>query len=58
MRIVEFINLHGKVTNKDVREMFKISPQAAHKEIIKLVKLEVIKPFGKGRGLSYQLKLG
>jgi len=58
MRIVEFINLHGKVTNKDIREMFKVSPQAAHKEIIKLVKLEVIKPFGKGRGLSYQLKLG
>jgi Fic family protein len=58
MRIVEFINLYGKVTNKDVREMFKVSPQAAHKEIIKLVKLEVIKPFGKGRSLSYQLKLG
>lgn len=58
MRIVEFINLHGKVTNKDVREMFKVSPQAAHKEIIKLIKLEVIKPFGKGRSLSYQFKLG
>jgi len=58
MRIVEFINLHGKITNKDVREMFKVSPQAAHKEIIKLVKLEVIKPFGKGRSLSYQHKLG
>jgi len=58
MRIVEFINLHGKVTNKNVRVKFKVSPQAAHKEIIKLVKLEVIKPFGKGRSLSYQLKLG
>ena len=57
MRIVEYINLNGKITNKDVREMFKVSPQAAHKEIIKLVRLGVIKPFGKGRSLSYQLKL-
>lgn len=56
MRIVEFINLHGKITNKDVRTMFKISSQAAHKEIMKLVKLDVIKPVGKGRSLSYQLQ--
>jgi Fic family protein len=58
MKIVEFINQHDKVTNKDVRTMFKISAQAAHKEILKLVKLDVIKPIGKGRTLSYQLKVG
>ncbi|HHT9123626.1 MAG TPA: Fic family protein [Candidatus Wunengus sp. YC63] len=55
MRIVEFINQHGKITNKYIREMFKISAQAAHKEVTKMIKLEVIKPIGKGRGLSYQL---
>jgi len=58
MRIVEFINQNGKITNKDVRSIFRISPQAAHKEITKLVKLDVIKPIGKGRSLSYQLNLG
>jgi predicted HTH transcriptional regulator len=58
MRIVEFINQNGKITNKDIRGMFRISPQAVHKEIMKLVKLDVITPVGKGRGLSYQLKLG
>lgn len=58
MKIVEFINLHGKITNKDAREMFKVSPQAAYKEIVKLVKLEVIEPAGKGRSLSYRIKLG
>ncbi len=58
MRIVEFINLHGKITNKDVREMFKISSQAAYKEILKLIKLGVIKPTGKGRSVSYKLQLG
>ncbi|MBI2472718.1 MAG: Fic family protein [Planctomycetes bacterium] len=58
MRIVEFMNQHGKITNKNIREMFKISAQAVHKEVTKMVKLEVIKPIGKGRGISYQLKLG
>lgn len=58
MKIVEFINLHEKITNKDLREMFKISSQAAHKEISKLIEMDVISPFGKGRSLSYQLKLG
>ena len=48
MKIVEFINQHGWITNKDVREMFKISAQAAHKEILKLVKLDVIKSVGEG----------
>jgi len=56
MRIVEFINMNGKITNRDVREMFKISPQAAHKEMNKLAQLNVIKSVGKGRSLSYQLK--
>jgi Fic family protein len=58
MKIVEFINQNGKITNKDARAIFKISHQAAHKEITKLVKLDVIKPIGKGRSLAYQLKLG
>jgi Fic family protein len=58
MRIVEFINQNGKITNKDVRSIFRISPQAAHKEITKLVELDVIKPVGKGRSLSYHLRLG
>jgi Fic family protein len=58
IRIVEFINQNGKITNKDVRSIFKISPQAAHKEITKLVKLDAIKSVGKGRSLSYQLKIG
>lgn len=55
MRIVEFINQNGKITNKDVREMFKISDEGALKEVKKLMKLEVIKSQGKGRGLHYVL---
>jgi Fic family protein len=56
MRIVEYINLNGKITNQEVRKMFKISNRAALDEINKLLKLEVLKPHGKGRGLHYILK--
>ena len=55
MRIVEFINQNGKITNRDVRDMFKISDRAALKEIRKLVDLKVIKSKGKGRSLYYVL---
>ncbi len=53
MKIVEYINVNGKVTNKDLREIFKISAQAVHKELTKLIELKVIRPKGKGRSLYY-----
>jgi len=55
MQIVEFINVNGKVTNKDLQSLFKISAQAVHKELVKLVELKVIKPVGEGRALHYLL---
>lgn len=56
MRIIEFINQNGKIANRDVREMFEISSQAAHKELSKLVQLNVLESVGKGRSLAYQIK--
>ena len=56
MRIVEFINQNGRITNRDVREMFKVSDRSALKEIRKLVDLKVINSEGKGRSLYYVLK--
>ena len=58
MRIVEFVNKQGRITNKDARTLFKISSQSAHKEFVKLVQMGVIKAIGQGRRLSYQLKSG
>lgn len=55
MKIVEVINQNGRITNRDVREMFKISDRAALKEVRKLVDLDVIKAEGKGRSLIYIL---
>ena len=37
--------------------MFKITSQAAHKELVKLVQGGVIEASGKGRSLVYQVKL-
>jgi Fic family protein len=56
MKIVEVINAHGKVTNKDLQVLFKISAQAVHKELSRLVGLKVIKPIGAGRSLYYVLE--
>jgi Fic family protein len=55
MKIIEYININGKVTNKDLQGLFKISAQAIHKELAKLVRLKVIKPEGEGRALHYIL---
>jgi Fic family protein len=55
MRIVEFINQNGRITNRNVREMFRLSNRAALDEISKMLKLKVIKKVGKGRNLGYEL---
>lgn len=55
MQIVEFINVNGKITNKDLQGLFKISAQAVHKELTKLVDLKIIKSVGEGRALHYIL---
>jgi len=56
MKILEFINQNGRITNRNLREMFKISDRAALKEITKLLDLKVIKADGKGRSLGYILR--
>ncbi|MCZ7395877.1 MAG: Fic family protein [Candidatus Methanoperedens sp.] len=53
MKIIEILQKNGKITAGDVAKMFKITRQASLKELTKLVKLEVIKLEGKGRGANY-----
>jgi len=46
------MNQNGKITNRDAREMFKISNRAALDEINKPIELHIkLKPKGKGRAL-------
>jgi len=55
IRIVEFLHDRGRLTNKELRAMLKVSRQAALKELSKLIRLEVIQPQGHGRSLFYVL---
>ena len=55
MQIVESINNRGTITNRDLQALFKISAQAVHKELSKLVELKIIKSQGQGRSLHYIL---
>ncbi|MEA3313882.1 MAG: Fic family protein [Caldisericota bacterium] len=56
MKIIEFMQKNGKITNKDVRKMFNLSNRGALDEINKLVVLDIIIPKGKGGGLYYVLE--
>jgi len=55
MKIIEKINIQGYITNKVIREMFKLSDERTLKEISKLVRLGVLKSEGKGRSDRYVL---
>lgn len=56
MRIVEYINANGKVVVNDISVMFKISRQAALKEIGKLVELDVVTREGQARASFYVMR--
>ncbi len=56
IEILEKMRERNKVTNKDLRVMFKVSRQAILKEIKKLLVLDVIELVGKGRGAYYKIK--
>ena len=55
MQIIEMLNEKGRFTNRDLRNMFKISNRGAMDEIKKLLQLGVIKTEGKGRSVHYLL---
>lgn len=55
MRIVERIHDYRYITNKTIREMFKLSDEGALKELKRLLSLGVIKSEGRGRSIRYLL---
>jgi Fic family protein len=52
----EVLNKHGKMNIADVAAMFKISRQAALKEIGKLVDLDVVRREGQARASYYVMR--
>lgn len=55
MLIIEAIGRSGKITSREMQAMFKISPQAVHKEMKKLIDQKVVCLVGKGRSARYEL---
>ena len=55
MQIVEKISRDGKITSRDMQKMYKITAQAVHKEMKKLVDMKVVRIVGSGRGSYYEL---
>ena len=53
MQIIEYIVKNGKATNRDFQALFKISAQAVHKELTKLIEKRIITSIGSGRSLYY-----
>ena len=55
IKVLEKIKEKGRITNRDLRAMFKISRQAILKEIGKLTDAKIIELVGKGRGAYYRM---
>jgi Fic family protein len=55
IKILERLKEKGKITNKDLRDMFGITRQAILKEISKLIDAKLIELAGKGRGAYYRI---
>lgn len=56
MKILEYIQRNGRMTSGEIQKMFKISRQAAHKEIKKLISIDVIEAKGSGKAIYYIIK--
>lgn len=56
MKMMENIISNGQITSGEIQKMFKISRQAVHKEIIKLIELNLIQQKGAGKAIHYVIK--
>ena len=56
LEIVERTVKNGKITNKEIQQMYSISRQAVLKEIAKLTEAGILGLVGKGKGAYYELQ--
>lgn len=56
MKIVEHIISKGRITSGAIQKMFSISRQAAHKELLKMIELNLIEQKGAGKAIYYVIK--
>ena len=56
IKVVEFLQKQGKITNRQIRDLLKVSNKTAYKLLQDLIKSKVIKKAGKGRSVYYILR--
>lgn len=52
-----YMKENGRITNKQYRELVKISDEAARKDLAELVEMGLISRHGRGRGTRYELSI-
>ncbi len=55
-KIIEHIISTGRITSGEIQKILKISRQAVHKELIKLIELDIIEQKGAGKAIYYVIK--
>lgn len=55
-KIIEHLISTGRITSRDIQNMFQISRQSAHKEIKKLIELNIVDQKGTGKATYYIIK--
>lgn len=55
IKVVEFLQKEGKISNEQIRDLLKVSHQTAYKVLQSLVKDKVIRQIGEGRARHYIL---
>ncbi len=56
VKIIEYINRHGYITNKRVQEILNVKRQVATKELAKLTEQKILKKLGSFKDAKYILK--
>ena len=54
-RAIEYIQEHGRITNREYRELGKVSHEIAYRELSELTTKGLIEKRGAGRGTHYIL---
>ena len=54
-RAIEYIQEHGRITNREYRELGKVSHEIAYRELSELITKGLIEKRGAGRGTHYML---
>jgi len=57
-RAVAYAREHGKITNREYRELNRVGRDTAHRELLVLVARDVLRASGSGRSVSYRMNIG